>query len=160
MTPVNFVSAPRGLVRRLLPASAGAVALAGLLVTAYAASATGVAAGGEARTANTVPVIAPPPERASAKAAEAAAGLNEKYGTNCIVCHGPDLKGVQSLGVNLLASKFVATRSAAELVEFLKVGRMPDDPATVTGQPMPGFGWLSEADLAEIAAFIKSRSGS
>lgn len=89
-------------------------------------------------------------------AAEDAAS-NDKYTANCMACHGPDLKGVDQLGVNLLTSKFVAAKSTGELVEFLKIGRMPDDPATVSGRPMPGFSWIPEAELQEIAAFVKSR---
>ena len=47
----------------------------------------------------------------------------------------------------------------AELVAFLKAGRMPGDPESVAGRPMPGFAWLPEADLAGIAAYIKARHG-
>lgn len=81
------------------------------------------------------------------------------YATNCIACHGADLAGVEGLGVNLVTSKFVATRSPDALLAFIKAGRMPDDPATVSGRPMPGFGWLPEAELAAIVAFVKSRNG-
>ena len=42
---------------------------------------------------------------------------------------------------------------------FLKVGRMPGDPESVVGRPMPGFAWLPEADLTEIAAYVKGRHG-
>lgn len=92
-------------------------------------------------------------------AAEPADAGAAGYATNCIACHGADLAGVEGLGVNLVTSKFVAAQPAAALLAFLKAGRMPDDPATVTGRPMPGFGWLPEAELAAIVAFVKSRNG-
>lgn len=82
---------------------------------------------------------------------------NAKYAANCVACHGPDLKGVQGLGMDLTTSSFVAEKSVPELVAFLKVGRMPDDPANRTGQAMPGMGWLPEEDLREIATFIKNQ---
>lgn len=82
---------------------------------------------------------------------------NEKFALNCLACHGAELEGVEGLGVSLAESDFVARKSVPELVAFLKVGRMPGDPESVAGRPMPGFGWLPEADLAEIAAYVKSR---
>jgi hypothetical protein len=38
---------------------------------------------------------------------------------------------VEGLGVNLVASPYVASASPGELVSFLKVGRLPNDPATM-----------------------------
>lgn len=84
---------------------------------------------------------------------------NEKFELNCLACHGAGLEGVDGLGVSLIDSAFVGRKSVPELVAFLKVGRMPGDPESVAGRPMPGFGWLPEDDLAEIAAYIKSRHG-
>jgi cytochrome c553 len=95
---------------------------------------------------------------ASLLAAPAVLADNDKYAANCLVCHGADLKGVDQLGVNLVESGFVAGKSEAELVEFLKVGRLPDDPNTLTGRPMPGFSWIPEEDLREIAAYVKSQA--
>jgi mono/diheme cytochrome c family protein len=92
-------------------------------------------------------------------AAEPADAGATAYATNCIACHGADLTGVEGLGVNLVTSKFVGAQPADALLAFIKVGRMPDDPATVSGRPMPGFGWLPEAELAAIVAFVKSRNG-
>ncbi len=96
---------------------------------------------------------------ASATAARAEE-VNGKYALNCIACHGAALEGVEGLGVSLAGSAFVARKSVPELVAFLKVGRMPGDPESVAGRPMPGFAWLPEADLTEIAAYIKARHGS
>jgi mono/diheme cytochrome c family protein len=92
---------------------------------------------------------------AEVAAAAAPASASAVYAANCIACHGADAKGVQGLGLDLTASQLVAESSAAELVEFLKVGRMPTDPASVTGIPMPGFAWLQSADLDEVARYLK-----
>ena len=94
-----------------------------------------------------------------AGATVAMAEENEKFELNCVACHGTGLEGVEGLGVSLRDSAFVGGRTVEELVAFLKVGRMPGDPASVAGRPMPGFGWLPEADLAEIAAYLKRRHG-
>ena len=83
---------------------------------------------------------------------------NPQFDQYCSVCHGPDARGIDNFGVNLIDSAFVAGSSAAQLVEFLKLGRIADDPANVSGRPMPGFAWLSESELEAIAAFLKSRN--
>lgn len=74
----------------------------------------------------------------------------------CIACHGPDARGIANLGVNLVGSVFVDRASMEQLVEFLKVGRPADDPASLSTRPMPGFSWVSESELESIAAFLKS----
>jgi hypothetical protein len=53
------------------------------------------------------------------------------------------------------APGFVASSSPEELAAFLKVGRMPNDAATITGMVMPGFAWIAEQDLAALAAHVK-----
>ena len=60
----------------------------------------------------------------------------------CATCHGVDARGVEGLGVNLVESSYVASSSSAELVEFLRAGRLPNDPASITRLPMPGFAHL------------------
>lgn len=97
---------------------------------------------------------------AAMPAAATAQPDNEKFALNCVACHGTGLQGVEGLGVNLVTSAFVGRKSVAELVAFLKAGRMPGDPESVVGRPMPGFAWLPEADLTEIATYVKGRHGS
>jgi mono/diheme cytochrome c family protein len=94
-----------------------------------------------------------------AGATAAVAGDNEKFALNCLACHGAALEGIEGLGVSLADSPFVGRKSVPELVAFLKVGRMPGDPESVSGRPMPGFAWLPEADLVEIATYVKSTHG-
>ncbi len=92
---------------------------------------------------------------AAPAAATSSAAVPGIFATQCVACHGADAKGVQGLGLDLTTSELVANSSAAELVEFLKVGRMPTDPASVTGIPMPGFAWLQPAQLEEVASYLK-----
>jgi mono/diheme cytochrome c family protein len=76
------------------------------------------------------------------------------YTQHCLFCHGVDRKGIDGLGVDLSASEFVRSKSPDDLVAFLKAGRTPDDPATVTGRPMPTFDWLSDSDLRAVAEYV------
>lgn len=92
----------------------------------------------------------------SAGAAEDAG--SELYLFNCIACHGTGLEGIDGAGPALATSPFVARQTVPGLVAFLKAGRLPDDPASVSGRSMPAFAWLPEADLKALAAWLKSRS--
>lgn len=92
--------------------------------------------------------------------AAAAAGPdgNALFDVHCIACHGPDGTGIDNLGVDLVASAFVAGSTEEGLVAFLQAGRLPDDPASLTGRPMPGFAWVTEGELRALAAFVKARN--
>lgn len=96
---------------------------------------------------------------ASLGATEPPAAGATGYATHCLVCHGPDLRGVDGLGVDLTASAFVGRLAAPALAGFLAQGRLPDAPDSVAGRPMPGFAWLDRAELAVIAAYVKARHG-
>lgn len=78
------------------------------------------------------------------------------FGTNCVACHGPDAGGVEGLGVNLVESRLVAESSPADLILFLQAGRAADASDNVSGVPMPSFAWMSDADLTEVTAYLKS----
>lgn len=78
------------------------------------------------------------------------------YAQQCIACHGPNGEGIGSLGVPLVNSALIRSASVREIVAFLKVGRMPDDAATLTGGVMPGFAWLADEDLASIAVHLRN----
>jgi mono/diheme cytochrome c family protein len=80
------------------------------------------------------------------------------YISNCATCHGRDAQGMPRQGVRLRGSKFVAGESDQSLVEFLKVGRMPNDPRSVSGLFMPPRGGnrtLEDDDLAAIVAYLR-----
>ncbi|MCQ3978351.1 MAG: hypothetical protein DPW09_33410 [Anaerolineae bacterium] len=77
----------------------------------------------------------------------------------CVACHGQDGQGLPSLGKNLVTSEFVAGKTDSELVEFIKVGRGPDDPLNTTGVMMPAKGnnpALSDQDLYNIVAYLRT----
>ena len=82
----------------------------------------------------------------------------ENYQKRCVFCHGNNLEGVTNLGISLMNSDFVIETSLEELVEMLKVGRMPNSDNSITGGVMPGFSWLSESELNAVASYIKSTS--
>ena len=73
------------------------------------------------------------------------------YGINCRLCHGPDLRGGDLGGVNLLRSQLVLNDQEGELIyPVVKNGRMP--PGAPPMPPLP----LAEADVKAIAAYIHS----
>lgn len=77
----------------------------------------------------------------------------------CASCHGPDARGMPKLGKSLWDNQFTRARSDRELVEFLKIGRRPNDPLNTTGVDMPPKGGnpaLTEEDLGKIVTFVKS----
>ncbi len=39
---------------------------------------------------------------------------------------------------------------------MLKLGRMPNSDNSISGGVMPGFSWLSESELNEIASYLKT----
>lgn len=98
------------------------------------------------------------------EAAETGSGGDAQAGqqlfvSSCSSCHGPEGKGMPGLGSDLTTSAFVAGLSDSELVAFIKEGRPPDHPDNTTGVAMPPKGGnpsLSDEDLANIVAYIRS----
>jgi len=83
----------------------------------------------------------------------------EELFVTCAACHGPKGEGVAGLGKNMTTSEFIAGKSDDELVEFIKVGRAPDDPLNTTGVamlPKGGNPALSDEDLYDIVAYIRT----
>jgi len=77
----------------------------------------------------------------------------------CAACHGPNGGGVEGLGKDMTTSEFIAGKTDEELVEFIKVGRAPDDPLNTTGVamlPKGGNPALSDEDLYDIVAYIRT----
>jgi cytochrome c oxidase cbb3-type subunit III len=73
------------------------------------------------------------------------------YGINCRLCHGPDLRGGDMGGVNLLRSPLVLNDLDGELIyPVVKNGRNPEG-----RPPMPPLP-LAEDDVKAIAAYIHS----
>jgi disulfide bond formation protein DsbB len=100
----------------------------------------------------------PEPPSAPAPGGNAAEG-EALFVQTCAACHGPEGKGVTGLGKDMTASEFIAGKSDDELVEFIKVGRPPDDPLNTTGVamlPKGGNPALTDEDLYDIVAFIRT----
>jgi cytochrome c oxidase cbb3-type subunit III len=73
------------------------------------------------------------------------------YGIHCRLCHGPDLRGGDLGGVNLLRSQLVLNDQKGELIgQVVKEGK-----STPGSTPMPALA-LPDADLNAVAAFIHS----
>lgn len=147
--------------------------VAAVLMLALTAAACGVPMETEeaarmAREGQTGAVSATPEQAAAAEAPDkddAPAGDAAKGKKNfaaCAACHGPDGKGVPSLGKNLVTSEFAKGKTDEELVAFLKVGRDTSDPLNTTGVAMPPKGGnpaLTDADLMDIVAYVRELEG-
>lgn len=118
-----------------------------------------------AATATAEAVAAAPtaaPAAAEGAAPVASAGDAEKgkaLFVTCAACHGPNGEGVTGLGKPFTTSEFIASKTDAELVEFLKVGRAVGDPLNTTGVAMPPKGGnpaLTDQELLDLVAFVRT----
>lgn len=126
-----------------------------VIVALLAASAVTLAACGDKQSGQ-------PAAPAGSGSVEPVTAGDAKHGKElfitCAACHGPDAKGLPNLGKDLTTSTFVAEKTDAELVAFLKVGREAADPLNTTGVAMPPRGGnpvLTDADLADLAAYVR-----
>lgn len=80
------------------------------------------------------------------------------FDQTCAACHGMDAKGLPQLGKDLTTSKFVAGKTNAELLAFIKQGRLPNDPLNTTGVAMPPKGGnpaLTDQQLIDIISYLR-----
>ncbi len=113
--------------------------------------------GGGAAT-ETPDTASPAGQSTEAPEGDATAG-EPLYTGSCSACHAPGGVGVDGLGKPIVGSKFVASLSDQELVDFIKSGRSTSDPANTTGIDMPPKGGnpsLSDSDIADIAAYLRT----
>jgi disulfide bond formation protein DsbB len=88
-----------------------------------------------------------------------AVARGKKAYISCMACHGKDGTGVKNMGKDLVHSTFVASLNDAALVDFIKKGRGPTDPANTTKIAMPPKGGnpaLKDAQIEDIVAYIRS----
>jgi mono/diheme cytochrome c family protein len=81
------------------------------------------------------------------------------YQGTCIKCHGPDATGIEGSGTNLTTSEYIPSRTDAELVDYIKVGRPMNDPLNMTGVAMPPYGanpMLTDQDLADVVSYLRT----
>ena len=102
---------------------------------------------------------ATPAEGAAVAASAGNAENGKALFVTCAACHGPNGEGVTGLGKPFTTSEFIASKTDAELVEFLKVGRAVGDPLNTTGVAMPPKGGnpaLTDQELLDLVAFIRT----
>lgn len=135
-----------------------------LLVLLIVATLVLAACGGDDPEPTAVPAAAEaaaPVEVAAAPAAPAGDAANGEvlFGKSCIACHGAGGIGVQGLGKDMTTSEFITAKTDDELLEFLKVGRAPDDPLNTTGVLMPPKGGnpaFTDEDLVDVIAYVRT----
>jgi disulfide bond formation protein DsbB len=94
-----------------------------------------------------------------AELAEYIANGKRLFNAVCIACHGQDGVGVAGNGKPLARSEWVRSRDDDALLEFLRKGRDPGDPANTTGVGMPAKGGnpaFDEDDLLDIIAYLRT----
>jgi mono/diheme cytochrome c family protein len=81
------------------------------------------------------------------------------FSRQCSACHGQNAQGVANLGLPLVGNPFINERTDAELLEFIKTGRLPSDTESQTGMTMPGKGGnpaLSDGEILAVIAYLRS----
>jgi EmrB/QacA subfamily drug resistance transporter len=78
------------------------------------------------------------------------------FNQQCSVCHGANANGVANLGVSLVANNFLDKQDTSSFAEFLKQGRMPNAPDSVSGRMMPPFAALQSAEAGAIYKYLKT----
>ena len=79
--------------------------------------------------------------------------------TTCRACHGVAGEGIAGQGKDIRGSQFIAGKTDDQLIDFVKVGRMPFDPLNTTGIQMPPKGGnplLKDQDLRDIVAYVRT----
>ena len=84
--------------------------------------------------------------------------MSPLYNVHCSACHGPNGEGIEGLGVDLVASEFVASSDSDALIVLLGEGRMPDAKTSLTGRPMPSFAWMGEEELHGLAVLLQDQA--
>lgn len=109
-------------------------------------------------SAPAVPGGAAPAKQATASTGDAAKG-KDLYAQTCAGCHGPDAKGLPSLGKDLTTSTFAKGLSNPQFVDFIKKGRPASDPLNTTKVDMPPKGGnpaLTDPQIADIVAYVRT----
>ena len=81
------------------------------------------------------------------------------YEVTCIACHGPDAVGITGLGKDWTVSEFIRNSSDADLMAFIKQGRLAADPDNTTGVDMPAMGGnneLTDQDVVDVIAYMRT----
>ena len=82
-----------------------------------------------------------------------------KFQTLCATCHGMLGTGIENLGKDVTRSEFVKSETDEELLNFIKVGRLPSDPLSDGKSAMPPKGGdpsLTDDQIHDIIAYVRS----
>ena len=82
--------------------------------------------------------------------------------TTCATCHGKDGHGLPKLGKDQHANPFIRENSEAQLIDYVKTGRLAGDPLNTTGVAMPPKGGnpaLTDTDVANVVSYIRGNVG-
>jgi len=107
------------------------------------------------------PAAEAPAPAAAAQVVGNPADGEKVYNTVCVACHGPNAEGMPNLGKSMHPddSEFIRVSTDEELVEFIKVGRTPDDPLNTTGVGMPAKGGnpaITDQQLYDVVAWMRT----
>jgi mono/diheme cytochrome c family protein len=72
----------------------------------------------------------------------------------CITCHGSKGGGIPGLSQDMTQSEFIASKTDQELVEFIRLGGVPDEPLVML--PKGGVPSLTDQNLVDLVAYIRS----
>lgn len=78
---------------------------------------------------------------------------------SCMACHGKTGAGVPKMGADLVHSDFVKNKSDADLLAFIKKGRLPGDPDSKLKLAMPAKGGnpaLKDNQLQDVIVYLRS----
>ena len=81
------------------------------------------------------------------------------WDATCRTCHGVAGEGITGQGKDIRGSAFIAEKTDKQLVDFIKVGRMPFDKLSTTGIQMPPKGgnpMLKDTDLLDIVSYVRT----
>ncbi len=110
------------------------------------------------RAANNAPAV-PVAAAVPAQRLVSAAHGREIFVGTCVTCHGPHGEGLPGQGKSLIDNEFVSSCDDAKLLKFLQVGRQPWEPENTTKVQMPPRGgnpMLTDADLRDVAAYLRT----
>ncbi|MBX3385035.1 MAG: c-type cytochrome [Phycisphaeraceae bacterium] len=91
--------------------------------------------------------------------AEYIASGDRLFHSACIACHGKGGVGVTGNGKAMVNNTFIQGLDDDALLDFIKKGRTPTDPASTTGIQMPPKGGnpaISDDDILDIIAYLRT----
>jgi mono/diheme cytochrome c family protein len=95
-----------------------------------------------------------PSQAASLQGPPGDPAVGEKiFVSTCAACHGLQGQGVPGLSQDMTQSQLIASQTDQELLEFIKVGGLPDKPLVMP--PKGGTPSLTDRNLVDIVAYIR-----